>query len=107
MATLQELERPIDGATVNALIEATPDWWKSAKLEIMRTTRSPGVEGLAHLITSPEGHREIVQATDAIFAASFRLSDLFASFDKPWKRVVFTVVQAADGHWRYTADYEY
>lgn len=107
MPDLQELERPIDETIVSALIEATPGWWKTAKLEIVWSPKKDGIEGFQHSITSPEGHRDIVQATDAIFAATFQLADLFRRFGKPWKKVAYSVTQTKSGDWDYSADFEY
>lgn len=107
MPTLQELERPIDEAIVDQLVQATPEWWKAAVLEITRSTKPGGVEGFAHLVSSPEGHRDMVQATDEIFELTIRLADLFANFGKPWQRVVYSIRQTPAGGWQYTADYEY
>lgn len=107
MSTLQELERPIDEAIVNHLVEATPEWWKVAVMEVTRTVKPNGTEGFAHLITSPEGHREIVQATDEIFELTMRLADLFGKFGKQWNKVVYTIRQNSAGGWQYTADFKY
>lgn len=107
MTNLQEMERPIDEAIVNELIRATPEWWRSAVLEITRANKANNVEGFAHVITSPEGHRDVVGATDDIFAATFQLADLFAKFGKPWRKVIYSVNQSSNGAWHYSADYEY
>jgi|SRR6185295_20012366 len=107
MATLQELERPIDEAIVDQLVQATPEWWKAAVLEITRAAKPGEIEGFAHLVSSPEGHRDIVHATEEIFHLTIQLADLFASFGKAWQRVVYSIRQGPTGDWRYTADFEY
>jgi hypothetical protein len=107
MPTLQELERPLDEAIVNGLIEATPEWWVAAVLRISRTEAQTGRKGFAHIITSPEGHRDIVQATSDITEATFKLADLFAKFGKPWKQVVYSIQKLPEGGWKYVADYDY
>ena len=107
MPTLQELERPIDEAIVDQLVQATPEWWKSAILEVTRSTKADDIEGFAHLITSPDGHRDLVQATDEIFELTLQLADLFTKFGKPWRKVVYSIRQNPEGGWRYSADFEY
>jgi hypothetical protein len=107
MLNLQELERPIDEAITNHLVQATPEWWKSAVLEVTHSVDSDGTEGFAHLIKSPEGHRDIVQATQDILDLTFQLSSLFKRFGTPWQKVVYSVNQNALGGWNYSADFEY
>jgi hypothetical protein len=107
MPTLQELERPIDEAIVNQLVQATPEWWNSAVLEVTRSVKPNDVEGIAHLISSPEGHRDVVQATETNIELTFQLADLFASFGKPWRSVVYSIRQNSTGGWQYTADFRY
>src|ERR1035437_4952873 len=101
MSTLQELERPIDEAIVDHLVQATPEWWKAAALEVTRSTKANGIEGFAHAITSPEGHRDIVQATDEIFQLTIQLADLFNRFGTSWKKVVYSIRQNPEGGWHY------
>ena len=107
MPLLQELERPIDEAIVNGLIEATPDWWRAAVLEIAWSQNENGLEGFLHTISSPEGHRDLVQTTDAIHEATFKLSDLFRQHGKQWKKVIYSIRQKEDGNWTYQADFSY
>src|ERR1035437_3809050 len=107
MSTLQELERPIDEAIVDHLVQATPEWWKAAVLEVTRSTKANGIEGFAHFVTSPEGHRDIVQATDEIFQLTIQLADLFTRFGKPRRRVVYSIRQNPAGGWNYSADFGY
>ena len=107
MATLQELERPIDEAIVDRLVEATPEWWKSAVLEVTRTTEANGMVGFTHRITSPEGHRDIVVTTDEIFHLTKQLADLFTRFGGPWKKVSYAIHENPGGGWHYSADFVY
>ena len=67
MPTLQELEGPIERRIASALIEATPDSWQQARLEV-EVSEEGGVLGMPHTILSPEGWREVVGATDEIVA---------------------------------------
>lgn len=107
MPSLQELERPIDEEIVNRLIEATPEWWRAAVLEIEWSPEENGLESFKHTITSPEGHRDLVQSTSEIHTATFRLSDLFRQHGKQWKKVVYSIRQIPDGKWDYRADFSY
>ena len=99
MPSLQELERPIDEAIANALIGVTPETWRLARLEVTRSDKANGVQGFEHVITSPEGHRDIVQADDKMFELTFKLADLFEKFGKPWKKVIYTVSQVPSSPW--------
>lgn len=107
MATLQELEGPIDEAIVREVIAATPEWWQAAVLEVT-CTKAPGdMEGMAHMITSPQGHRDVVQPTDEILDLTHQLLDLFARFGKRWRKVTYRIEMTADGNWNYVADFDY
>lgn len=107
MATLQDLEGPIDAEVTTLLVAATPDWWKEAQLEVTRHNHPDGVVGLAHTISSPEGHKEIVSPTDELLDATYRLATLFETHGKTWKRVVYTIKQAPDGSWAYRVSFSY
>src|SRR3954467_8938469 len=107
MPTLQELERPIDEQIVNQLIEATPEWWKSAILEIEFSPKSHGIEGYKHTITNPDGHKDIVQAPDTLFESTFQLADVFRKHGRPWQKVIYTIRQSSKGDWNYSVDFNY
>jgi hypothetical protein len=105
VADLQELERPIDEAISRSLVELIPDTWDSIQLEITRDDANE--DTFAHVITGPQGHRELIMPSDTIFEHTFKLADLFSSFGKLWKKVVYTVERKADGNWKYSADFIY
>jgi hypothetical protein len=107
MPLLQELERPIDEAMVNGLVGATPEWWRAAELEIVWSPKEDGTEGFIHTISSPEGHQDLVQTTDEIHEATFKLADLFKLHGKQWKKVVYKIRQNEGGKWHYQADFSY
>lgn len=86
---------------VNALIEATPEWWTRATLELSSTA-----EGCAHTITSEEHPTDIVSATDELFGATYALENLFRQGGKPWRRAVINAWTEGDA-WKYSADYQY
>jgi hypothetical protein len=66
-----------------------------------------GVRGMAHVISSPEGHREIVSAGKEMFELTHSLLRLFEVFSQPWKSVTFTVKIRPNGQWQFAADYDY
>jgi hypothetical protein len=106
MKTLQEDHLPIDMEIASALIEATPDTWKAAQLVV--ENRSEGShQTLRHEISSPEGKREAVAATDRIFAASYRLLDVFKKHGRKWKKVTYRVHEKADQSWAWQSEFEY
>jgi hypothetical protein len=59
MPTLQELERAMDEAIVDQLVQPTPEWWQAAVLEVTRSNKPGEVEGFAHDLESrrTSGHR--------------------------------------------------
>ena len=105
MPTLQQLEEPIERRIASALIEATPDSWRKARLEV-EVKEEAGVLGMPHTILSPEGRREVVAATDDISSATFELRELFKKHGKAWRRLVFEIIEE-EGRWRYVANYDY
>ena len=102
MPNLQDLERPIDEAIANAIVDAIPESWNAAELEVTHSD-----DGFGHVITNAEGHRDMVLASERIFEATFRLHELFATFGKPWKKVVYKVRRTVDKSWGYSAEYTY
>jgi len=88
------------------LIAATPEWWKSADLELEYSLAGE-TEGLAHEISSPEGHKDNVEPTEDLYSATLRLVDLFKRFGRVWRKATYTVTQSPDGNWKYTAEFDY
>src|SRR5437762_13708075 len=107
MPNLQELQRPIDEAMARALVEVIPESWEAAELEITRSEQGDQEPTFKHVISSPEGHRDMIMPSDDIFEAAFKLGDLFAEHGKPWKRVVYRVNYRPNGKWKYSADFTY
>jgi len=105
MPTLQELESPIEQRIASALVEATPDSWKKACLEVEATDDAAGL-GMSHTISSPEGRHEVVSLTDEILEATFELRELFRKHGKAWRRVVFEI-NVETGTWHYAARFAY
>jgi hypothetical protein len=103
---LQQEETPIDGRIANALIEATPEWWEAATLDVERVS-DDSQENLRFTIRSPEGHRDYVEPTDEIYTSARELSELFKRYGHIWTKVKYIVTLQPDGDWKYTAEFEY
>lgn len=104
--TLQEEQRPVDVAIVRELVELSPEWWDSVALDVTRSVVD-GVEKHSHVISSPDGHRDAVIPSEALFEATYRLSQLFAGRGRAWERVSYVARQLADGSWSYQASFHY
>ena len=105
MLSLQEQEGPIEQRIETTLIEATPESWRIARLDI-EVKEENGMISMPHIISSPEGLRDIVSATDEILDATFELLELFRNHGKPWRQLSFEVTEE-DGNWRYVAHFDY
>ncbi|MEW6363638.1 MAG: hypothetical protein AB1714_03250 [Acidobacteriota bacterium] len=103
---LQEEEAPIDEAIVNEVVELTPEWWRSAALEVTYSSED-GIEKYAHVISSLDGHKEPVVPSDKLYAATHDLGSLFRRDGKHWKRVRYEIRLQDDGSWKYTVAFEY
>ncbi|SRR6266542_4400120 len=89
----------------HALIEATPESWNEATLELEQEE-----EGCSHVITSREHSKDIVIATDDIFEATGRLEDLFRERGQLWKRAVFSATRNdndTEESWAFNVEYTY
>ena len=97
---LTPLFRPI----VRSLIEATPETWTSATLELVAPPDGLG-RGVSHLIYNPEHPRDIVVPTDELMEATRALE--LASLDSgdSWRRCTFRIEQDQD-NWRFVAEFE-
>lgn len=101
--SLQDEQTPIFQSLANALVEATPEWWTEATLEL---TVSAFGTGLAHTISSADFPRDVVVATDEVFDATRALELASVRHGDSWKRCVFRISQESTGAWRFTADFE-
>lgn len=106
MGQLQEEETPIDREIVSELIALTPDSWQQAKLEVTYLMDG-AVERYAHAISSPEGRREIIEASEKLFDATYRLGTLFQRHGRHWRKVTYTARLSDAGDCDYTVDFEY
>lgn len=86
-----------------ALIEATPEWWNKATLELVC---SEGMgNGLEHRISNPDYPQDIVVATDEILTATRMLELCSKRHADAWRRCVFQIAEK-DGKWSFTAEFE-
>ncbi len=95
-----ELVHPTVDALTRALIGATPASWRAAQLVITFT-------GAAPVISSPEGHRDVVALTPAIETAIAELARLRLARRLGWTAGVLMARQEADGTWAAAIDWHY
>jgi len=101
--SLQDEQTPIFQRLAHALVEATPEWWSSATLEL---TAPASGSGLAHAISSAEYPRDVVVSTDEVFEATRALELASVRHGDSWRRCLFHIVREPSGAWRFTADFE-
>jgi hypothetical protein len=103
---LQERMGPVLQELATALVQATPEWWTEATMRVEVQEHSDGTTGMSHSIASEQHPRDIVVATDEIFAATRELQMLCAAASKPWSTLVFRIKQV-DEDWNFTTTFEY
>jgi len=106
MGELQTEERAIDEEIVNELVELTPEWWRSAALDVA-CTLDQGVEKCSHVISSLESYKEPVFPSEKLFTATHKLALLFRRHGKQWKRARYEIRLQDDGSWKYNVNFEY
>lgn len=94
--TLQDEETPIDQEIVNELVGLVPEAWNRVVLEVKYSVDERG-EGFEHSISNPDGHRDLVEPSDAIYAATWELQELFRKYGGSWTRVTYRVSIEDDG----------
>ncbi len=104
--SLQEKQAPIDMALFNALIAATPEAWNSADMVVQRVDED-GVEKMSIVITSPEGHKDLISATEEIYEQLYKLSDCYRGEKKMWAIATYKVSLGSDGNWQCRASFDY
>jgi hypothetical protein len=62
---------------------------------------------MPHTIISPEGHREPIMPSDALFELTHDLLTLFHKYGPEWTRLAFKVNRFPDANWRYECDFDY
>jgi len=105
--SLQEEMTPILNVVGRELIAATPEHWQSAELTLEVTQRSKDIQGVSHLISSPEGHRDIVTPTEELMSATHNLVRLCESHQQPFQALKFVVSQDEAEGWRFHSNWSY
>lgn len=105
--TIQDEQTPILEDIGSALIEATPQHWRAAVLELATTHPATGVVGLQHCITSPEGYGDLVAPTDELMEAGKRLQALCERHGQLFSRVIFEIRRDPDDEWLFDSRWEY
>jgi hypothetical protein len=101
-----EKQAPLDMAVANALIAATPEWWKSASLVVDREEEGSH-ERMTIVISSPDGQPEFVGPTEEIYASLYAVADLFRKRGTIWRSASYSVSQGEDGDWKYSVQFKY
>lgn len=101
---LQEEQIPIFQQILAALVEATPEWWSFAMLELVTPPLGLG-NGVAHSISNSDYPRDVVLPTDELFEATRRLELACKKHGDSWKRCVFRIQEEGES-WRYVAEFE-
>ena len=102
--SLQSDQAPIFGRIANALIQATPEHWSSALLELTQVIEG-SVARLSHSISNSEYPKDIVQPTAELFEATNELAVVSERHKDHWRRCLFRVFQEGES-WRFKAEFE-
>lgn len=106
MNSMIDKQAIIDKEIANALIIATPEHWNSAEMLVERAQEGKH-EKMNISISSPEGHRNLIEPTEDIYINLYKLSDLFRENGKTWHRAIYTITVQTDGNWKYTVNFHY
>ena len=101
----QQEETPIDREIAGALANLMPEDWDAIRLVLRRLPFDPS--GLAHSIQSPEGHTEVVEPDDELYAATLKLEQLFARHGKQFKSARYELEYNDEGDLDYEVRFEY
>ena len=88
--TLQDEQTPIDREIVTALVELLPEAWDRPVLEVEYALDDRG-ERFGHTIFNPDGQRDLVDPSDVIYDATFRLQQLFRQHNGVWTKVRYEI----------------
>jgi hypothetical protein len=103
--SMDEELTPIFIRMAEALVEATPERWSSAVLELVVPQGHLGT-GLAHSISNPDFPREIIVPTEELLEATRELELVSERHEDSWDRCVFRIEQGSAGKWRYVAEFD-
>lgn len=98
-------QAPIFTRIAEALVEATPEWWSHAALELVAPKGQFGT-GLAHAISNAEHRRDVVVATDELLEATRALELASVRHGDAWRCCLFRIEQNPQGAWRFVAEFE-
>jgi len=92
---------PLLSAVGRELIAATPESWTAAQLALVVRPTSGTMGAVSHVITSPEGLRDLVVATEDLMNATATLVQACKAHGRPFRELLFTVQSDAEGAWRF------
>lgn len=104
-SVLQEQQAPIDRAIADAMVQSVSEHWNRIVLEVARPNKETGVGHLTHAISSPEGFPPVMPV-EALFAATYRLDELFQSHGAVFTRAIYEVTLKPES-WSWRASFEY
>jgi len=99
-------QAPLDAAVANAIIAATPEWWKSASLVADREQHG-SKERMTIVITSPDGLPEPISPTEEIYSSLYALADFFRERGTVWRSASCSINQTEGGDWKYSVQFTY
>ena len=105
MKDIQELQKPIDLAIVNSMIESTPEEWTSITLVLTKESKEKNIGEFIHELSSPEGHAP-VSPEMTLYEASHKLDKLLQSNNAIIKKSIYKATYDGD-NWSYVAEFEY
>src|SRR5512145_1807429 len=101
-----ERQEPIHEAIAGELIALIPERWRSLRLRLSRTDSSAsGAPSVAHVISSPEGHRSLIRPSDELFQQTHALDSLFRDHGCPWKTAEYLVSLEPEGDWKWDVSF--
>jgi|HubBroStandDraft_1064217.scaffolds.fasta_scaffold48412_3 hypothetical protein len=90
MATLIEMQAPIDREIVNAILSAMPESSDSIQMIVEREEEA-GAENLTIVLPGSEDGREGVAATENIHIGLYKLTDLQKEYGEVWRRLCYKI----------------
>ena len=107
MKTLQDHQAPLDLEIVGELIDILPEDWEAATLEIEYAPLPDDRESLKIGIRSPEGLRDLVEPSDALFDSARRLVKLMEQYGHHLSNAVYVAELTPEEQWDFKAKYKY
>jgi hypothetical protein len=102
--SLQDEQMQIFRQLTAALVEATPEWWTHASLELVAPPEGLG-NGLSHSISNSDFPQDVVVPTDEVLEATRLLELASTKYSDSWQRCVFRIQQEVES-WRFTTDFQ-